>query len=460
MVRYPSFVTKVNCDKRKLGNGIFIRSYLDVRFSIGNNRKSTVITYIMMNPSKADNDISDLSVNAVIKLSYNLACKQGIGNVKVNIVNLFPFYETNSKKLYEKLERYAEKEYIINVIIEERINESDTIIFAWGNIPPKCKELHQNKVQFFFNKINRKDNTFVLRTHYDNVLSQKANPMHPNRKRLIGLAGCYIDPQNVITLTGNEIQIEYKNAIVIHVPHSSTNLPIDIRQIILLNNDELNKELLLMTDWYVEELFCSDRVALVKNEYSRLVFDPERFRNDEDESMSKVGMGAIYTKTSSGNVLREIDPNLNEELLKKYYDPYHSRFNDVVCCINNIFGKCLIIDAHSFPSKALPYEKSSGKKRPDICIGTCDFHTPKKLSQFASDYFTSKKMTVALDYPYSGSITPMKFYKKTKKISTVMIEINRSLYMDEKTGKKNSNFNNIRDIISEFLQRLEEIYMS
>ncbi len=48
VIRYPSFVTEVNCDKKEIANGIFTRNYLDVRFSKGNNRESSIFTYIML----------------------------------------------------------------------------------------------------------------------------------------------------------------------------------------------------------------------------------------------------------------------------------------------------------------------------------------------------------------------------------------------------------------------------
>jgi len=36
----------------------------------------------------------------------------------------------------------------------------------------------------------------------------------------------------------------------------------------------------------------------VKYNYSRLVLDPERYRDDEKEVMTPKGMGVIYTKDS------------------------------------------------------------------------------------------------------------------------------------------------------------------
>ena len=62
-----------------------------------------------------------------------------------------------------------------------------------------------------------------------------------------------------------------------------------------------------MTDHHTDALFACvlerGGVALV-NRLSRLVVDPERFPDDNQESMATVGMGAVYARTHDGRPLR------------------------------------------------------------------------------------------------------------------------------------------------------------
>ena len=109
---------------------------------------------------------------------------------------------------------------------------------------------------------------------------------------------------------------------IAHVPHGSTFIPQDVRHSLLLSDAGLKKELVLMTDSYTPELFAgiaaSGSLAFVNN-YSRLVVDPERFENEEDEVMSSRGMGAIYTKTACQQMLRnELSAKEKEEMLSTY----------------------------------------------------------------------------------------------------------------------------------------------
>ena len=50
-----------------------------------------------------------------------------------------------------------------------------------------------------------------------------------------------------------------------------------------------------MTDWYTDESFAFRYTNNVIQNVSRLLVDTERFENDDEEEMAKVGMGAIYT---------------------------------------------------------------------------------------------------------------------------------------------------------------------
>lgn len=139
--------------------------------------------------------------------------------------------------------------------------------------------------------------------------------------------------------------------VVIHVPHSSCLIPEEVRNGILLSDAELNYELLQMTDKYVDELFrkSSNYGTVIRNEYSRLVVDPERFMDDSKEIMSSVGMGAVYTRTHHQRLLRNLNDRQREDLLVKYFIPYHAAITKVVdtyLCFNQ---KCLII-RHAFLS--------------------------------------------------------------------------------------------------------------
>lgn len=212
-----------------------------------------------------------------------------------------------------------------------------------------------------------------------------------------------------------------------------------------------------MTDSYTDELFDIANISKLVFPVNRLICDVERFRNEKDEEMTKQGMWVCYNSTSNLSPLKKVSKKHKKEILEKYYDKHHHYFNKLTEQKLKQFGKCLIIDAHSFSSTPLPYELHAKITRPDICIGTDNFHTPQEVIEYFYKSFINAGYKVCINNPFCGTIVPLKFYSKNKAVSSVMIEVNRSLYMDENTGEKNKYFLKIKKDISDIIKNLINI---
>ncbi len=115
-----------------------------------------------------------------------------------------------------------------------------------------------------------------------------------------------------------------------------------------------------------------------------------------------------------------------------------------------------MVDCHSFPSEPLPYEVVQDVHRPDICIGTDDFHTPDSLSGALVEFFRNRGYIVALNRPFAGSIVPMAYYGSDKRVRSVMIELNRGLYLHETDAKKKPAFATLMEDLQAALALLRE----
>ena len=113
-----------------------------------------------------------------------------------------------------------------------------------------------------------------------------------------------------------------------------------------------------------------------------------------------------------------------QELLERYYIPHHQKLTEAVEESLLANEHCLIIDGHSFPAMPLPYELNQTAFRPDFCLGTDDFHTPEELVAKVEKIFESCGYSTARDQPFSGTIVPMKHYRKDQRVQSLMIEIN------------------------------------
>ena len=114
----------------------------------------------------------------------------------------------------------------------------------------------------------------------------------------------------------------------------------------------------------------------------------------------------------------------------------------------------MIIDAHSFPPVPLPYEADQDGDRPDICIGSDDFHTPPALTSLAVTLCREAGWTVAVNRPFAGALVPMAYFGTDTRVRAVMIEVNRRLYLDEPTGAPGAQFDRCHATLSGVLHRL------
>jgi N-formylglutamate amidohydrolase len=199
--------------------------------------------------------------------------------------------------------------------------------------------------------------------------------------------------------------------LVIHVPHSSTAIPDEVRADLLLDDAELDLELKKMTDWDTLDIahMALDRSGLraqvMENPYSRLV----------------------------------------------YFHPYAQMISALVDRVLDECGNVVIVDLHSFPSRPLAYELDQTALRPGICIGTDPFHTPDVLVAMAEESFADVPGGFALNTPFSGTYVPLEHYGRTSQVWSIMIEIRRDLYQAEPGGPRHDG---LRDVITGLVRLL------
>jgi N-formylglutamate amidohydrolase len=223
--------------------------------------------------------------------------------------------------------------------------------------------------------------------------------------------------------------------VVLHVPHDATFIPAEVRDQFVLSDEELRSEVIRMTDHLTESLFAADagEATVVRAPVSRLVIDVERFADDALEPMASRGMGAVYRVTSALAPLRRpLADNERLALMQSWYHPHHDRLERTVAAAIGRHGRCLVLDCHSFPSVRLPYEQANAStSRPDICIGTDAFHTGEALARAFVDAFEETGWTVTVNEPFSGAMVPANRYRSDRRVSAVMVEVNRQLYLNE-----------------------------
>ncbi len=260
-------------------------------------------------------------------------------------------------------------------------------------------------------------------------------------------------------LAGDNFEIVAGSAtsiFILHVPHSARYIPEDIRQKILLTDPELETELDEMTDSQTEKLArdaadqADIRPWLFINRFSRLVIDPERFP-DHREPMNEIGMGAVYQRTSSGAQLRVTNAGDELELLTQYFFPYAQALEELVNQRLAAVGAVTILDIHSYRAHSHLNSLNKHLRRPAICIGTDEFHSPPWLLSSAHSAF-SKIGDVGINQPYAGTYVPLSQYQSNSKVSSLMMENRADTFLDSDL-KITQNYPRVVAALAEVIDR-------
>ena len=241
-----------------------------------------------------------------------------------------------------------------------------------------------------------------------------------------------------------EKEKNYKD-ILLHVPHSSKLFPEGSGY----SYHDLNDEERLLIDYYTNELFGpemkSAHISSMVFPYCRLYSDVERLI---DDPLEKEGLGISYQRRISDMP----DDVRSFSTLSSAFNLYADFHAEVAKHLTYLGDETLLIDCHSF--SALPNLLNSNPPDIDICIGFNDDETCPDDGVIGdmARFFGSLGYKVGINEPFSNSKTfsvPVRYH-------SVMIEINKRLYMDEKSLEKNENFMGIHQMI----QSLYEILLT
>ena len=233
-----------------------------------------------------------------------------------------------------------------------------------------------------------------------------------------------------------------KSNIILNIPHSSKEIPPEYLGS-YFNVQELNETLVKLTDTFTDELFSYDGIKKIVFPYSRAFCDVERFVENEPME-EKYGQGFYYTNGVNLKPFRS--DNNKEEIRTKYYEHHHSLLKEMVQSLDNP----LIIDCHSFPNEIFPCIPFSDNNLPDFILGHNGKEREIEICSLVYELLEELGFKVNINHPYSGSLT-------VDDCSSIMIEVNRRLYLSNNYLYKKTDFYKIENIIKIILKKIDVI---
>ncbi|MGD9740566.1 MAG: N-formylglutamate amidohydrolase [Bauldia sp.] len=142
------------------------------------------------------------------------------------------------------------------------------------------------------------------------------------------------------------------------------------------------------------------------------------------------------------------------ERIETVYLPYHDALTRLVDETDARFGCCVLLDCHSMPSTVrVPNQRT----RPDIVLG--DRHGTScapRLVGTAEAILTRLGYDVARNRPYAGGYITEHYGRPADGIHALQIEINRALYLNERTLERTAGFDRLSANLAVFAKLLVE----
>ncbi len=261
---------------------------------------------------------------------------------------------------------------------------------------------------------------------------------------------------------------EQRLPVVLASPHSGSAYPPDLIAASRLDAHALRRS----EDSFVDELFAAGPALgapLLRARFARAYLDVNREPYELDPAMFEepvpdfvnsrsprvqVGLGTIARIVASGEDIYRGKLRFADALarIERLYRPYHRALGELIEVTLQRFGYSLLVDCHSMPSMSAPHERG-GRPRVDFVLGDCHGTACHPVViETAQTLLAAKGYTVARNAPYAGGFTTGHYGRPRDGVHGLQIEINRSLYMDERTLRRKAFFgrlgNDMRDLIA------------
>ena len=260
-------------------------------------------------------------------------------------------------------------------------------------------------------------------------------------------------------------------SVVFASPHSGRIYQPAFMQQVILDQHEIRSS----EDAFVDDLFGSavkHGAPLLMAQSPRAYVDLNRGAEELDpaviEGIRRVshnsrissGLGIIPRVVSNGRAIYRGKISLEEahDRIDQVWRPYHDALQTVLDEAHREFGEAILIDCHSMPHEALENICAPGASRPDIVLGDrFGAAAASSVMERVEAAFASAGFKVARNMPFAGAYICQNYGRPSRRYHALQIEIDRSIYMDEKTITPNANYGAFKAVLDGIIAELAGI---
>lgn len=174
----------------------------------------------------------------------------------------------------------------------------------------------------------------------------------------------------------------------------------------------------------------------------------------------RLGKGLIWRMTDDGVPIyaRKLAPAEVRQRIDSCWRPYHEAVRAAIAAAHARHGYSIHLNCHSMPAVASTFATDfPGLVHADFVIGDRDGTTASPaLSRFLCELLRGFGYSVSYNHPYKGVELVRRYGEPGAGRHSIQVEINRKLYMDERTLEPHAGFERLREHLRQVVQRLLE----
>jgi N-formylglutamate amidohydrolase len=122
------------------------------------------------------------------------------------------------------------------------------------------------------------------------------------------------------------------------------------------------------------------------------------------------------------------------------------------------FGEAVLIDVHSMPHEASDGISQVNFTRPEVVLGDrFGASADGDIVERIETVFLNAGLKVSRNTPFAGAYIVQQYGRPSRRQHAVQIEIDRSLYMNERHIRPNSNFGAFQKLMAQVVCELSDI---
>ena len=261
------------------------------------------------------------------------------------------------------------------------------------------------------------------------------------------------------------------SGIVIASPHSGRNYLSSVKEQSILDPITLRSS----EDAFVDELMDfapALGIPLICSEIPRAFVDLNRARDELDPAIIEgiksnrqnprviSGLGVIPRVVANGKEIYsgKLSKEAAIERLENFWDPYHSKLAELLDRARQQFGYSILIDTHSMPHEAI-LNASSSFRTSQIVLGdrygaTC---APEIINDLIK-LISKNGLRASRNIPFSGAYIVQKYGSPGLNRHAIQLEIDRSMYMDERKIEKLEKFHKLKNKLQNIMRDFSQIH--